>query len=115
MKIDKRTNKGKEFLKDIEFNTRMAKMGISESIRFVSELILDPRKEQREQISECLNCYYRSKFGGAAMTNFECRICKSTQLHSSTNTPCYCNECSKDNSICCRCGSEMFNRWEAHL
>jgi hypothetical protein len=53
---------------------------------------------------ECLHCRYGNWWGGAAMTNYSCAICKRVEMWGSTATPKLCDYCAFRGFKCRMCG-----------
>lgn len=56
---------------------------------------------------ECMKCRMDKGFAGQGFTKFTCEKCGKEDWHHNTNTPRFCNECSKKYNICERCGSKL--------
>jgi len=51
----------------------------------------------------CEDCRSRGWFGGAAMTTWQCPVCKTSKMHGSTATPQICTNCAISSFKCQRC------------
>lgn len=99
-----------ELQEDIDFDTRFSKRRAESMIETYEKFNEDSDKERRIQLQVCPTCHYiRSQLGGSAMTQWNCAICKASQLNGSTNCPKLCFKCAKKYDLCRECGSEMFS------
>lgn len=44
---------------------------------------------------------------GHALKMFICELCGTDKMHPNIAIPKICNECCKENKVCCRCGKEL--------
>ena len=57
----------------------------------------------------CKKCKWESKgmLCGQGFTDFTCKLCGKTDTWHNTDTPNFCEDCSKKLNICQRCGDEL--------
>ena len=53
--------------------------------------------------NECMACKDRFVIAGQGFTTYICKFCSEESMHSNTDVPTLCNECSEKLNICCRC------------
>lgn len=72
----------------------------------------DTEKTQRESQGVCGVCWYLfpGRIGGAAMTAWQCGICREQAVAASTATDRVCLPCSKNHQLCTRCGGDQHGR-----
>lgn len=107
MKIDKRTNEGKQLLRDIGFNTLISTRKIEEAFRLIAEVTLDIEHKQRIKEFRCKNCYYDTVFTTQGFTTGTCKICNNRFSHHNGATPKLCEECAEDNILCKQCMGDL--------
>ena len=92
--------------------TEMANYIAKESIRHTTEYMADSQKEKRLQDGECKTCFYfrSGRIGGAAMTTSNCEVCNKEMSFGNTNVDRICPSCSKEHSLCVRCGGDILMR-----
>ena len=118
MKFDLRTTKGKERKAEMSDDTFWSKRLVGDHLRSGSHAVLDDAKRDRLSRNECIACYYfvtSFSWAGQAFTEYKCQLCDKESMYHNTNTPKYCEECSKDNNMCVRCGSELYERSDVQL
>lgn len=63
--------------------------------------------KQRRDLFECSKCYIKGMIVGHALKMFICELCGTDKMHPNIAIPKICNECCKENKVCCRCGKEL--------
>lgn len=87
--------------------TGRSKRKVDSVIKMAIDMQKDRRKKERIKKYECKGCFYYPRIGGSAMTEGNCALCDSHQLHSSTNTDVLCLDCAKKNKLCRHCGGDI--------
>lgn len=49
----------------------------------------------------------RGMLSGQGFRDFECQLCGGTDTWCNTNTPKFCDKCSKKLNMCQRCGADL--------
>jgi hypothetical protein len=93
----------------IRFKTTMARDYATEVEEAVDAYRGDAERAAREARGECKTCFYlrRSRFGGAAMTDWSCGLCAVTSMHRNTSVPTVCLSCAKEHQLCSYCGGDV--------
>jgi hypothetical protein len=84
--------------------------------RYVETALSDAKKlasdeDRTERLTKglCLSCFYlfKTRMGGAAMTQRDCAGCEKEMHFSSTATDLLCLACATHNALCTRCGADL--------
>ena len=75
--------------------------------RLEKNLRTDPRHDERISAQKCKSCFYKSIFGGAAITTTNCHNCNKKITFGSTNVDFFCMDCAHQLNKCVHCGKNL--------
>lgn len=94
---------------NVAYATGKGKRYVEETLLSAHKLATDEDRKERLEKSLCLSCFYlfKSRMGGAAITNRDCASCDKEMTFSSTATDLLCLPCAQTNCLCARCGADV--------
>lgn len=76
-------------------------------LEFCKKVIEDKDKKERLEKCECQVCYFKSRIGGAALSQRPCGLCEEIIHAGNTCVDVLCKECAKKHRLCKRCGATI--------
>ena len=94
---------------NIAHATGRGKRYVDETLTAARKLSKDEDRKERLTKSLCLSCFYlfKSRMGGATITQRECACCDKEMQFGSTATDLLCLDCASDNGLCAQCGADV--------
>lgn len=88
--------------------TSRSSQSVTDVLRDASNIINDPRRDERLEAHECKACFYVSgRCGGSAITHRQCGLCDTVMSFANTCTDAVCPDCARKHSLCRHCGGDI--------